>query len=704
MEFLKSKLEKIMEILENRELVLSFILCIVALVFLIQLFNLQIINGVSYREQAENKIVRTESIAASRGEIYDRNGVLLATNRLTYDVEIYRTKVGIEKTNEAIKKLVEIIERNGDAIYSTFPCNEAGDNFSEEFLNNTQLRNSFLTSIKLDENATYQDVLSYYAKKYAVEEYDFKDKLDVIKVKYEANLNGYSLFNGVVISKDISKNSVAQIEELKSELYGVNIISVPQRYYASDEFACHILGYVSKINTEEYNNSKDDGYTINSMIGKSGVEESMEKYLKGVDGVKKVVTDSLGNVSSEQIITEASSGKDVTLTIDYRIQNVVENALKNTLWNLQTGGYGKEPIYEAQSGSCVVLDVETGEVLAIASYPEYNINSFVDGISSSEWNSLISDVQKPMFNRAISGTYSPGSTYKMLMGIAGLESGGIYVDEYYTDPGEYPYAYKPKCWIYTAHQITHGSINLAGALKGSCNCYFYEVGRRIGIANIVQWAKNFGLGSKTGIELSGEAKGNIAGDGVNEWSLGDTLSASIGQNTNLFTPIQLANYISTIANGGTLNKVSLIKNVGDDINSVPLSELANYTKKFTGVDFQTRNLEIDPSYINAIKEGMYAVTTENGGTAADIFADSRVEVAGKTGTAQVASGANNAIFVGFAPYNNPKIAVVAIVEHGGEGYYLANMVKEITNEYFDIYNFDGQKQKMQEVVNVGVDF
>ena len=704
MEFLKSKLEKIMEILENRELVLSFILCIIALVFLIQLFNLQVINGVSYREQAENKIVRTESIAASRGEIYDRNGVLLATNRLTYDVEIYRTKVGIENTNEAIKKLVDIIERNGDKIYSTFPCNASGDNFSEEYLNNTELRNSFLKSIKLDENATYQDVLNYYSKKYAVEDYDFRDKINVIKVKYEANLNGYSLFNGVVISKDISKNSVAQIEELKSELYGVNIISVPQRYYVSDNFACHIIGYVSKINTDEYNNSKDEGYTINSMIGKSGIEESMEKYLKGVDGVKKVVTDSLGNVSSEQIITEASSGKDVTLTIDYRIQNVVENALKNTLWNLQTGGYGKEPIYEAQSGSCVVLDVETGEVLAIASYPEYNINSFVDGISSSEWNSLISDAQKPMFNRAISGTYSPGSTYKMLMGIAGLESGGIYVDEYYTDPGEYPYAYKPKCWIYTAHQITHGAINLAGALKGSCNCYFYEVGRRIGIANIVEWAKNFGLGSKTGIELSGEAKGNIAGDGVNEWSLGDTLSASIGQNTNLFTPIQLANYISTIANGGTLNKVSLIKNVGDDINSVPLSELANYTRDFTGVDFQSRNLDIDSSYINAIKEGMYAVTTENGGTAADIFADSRVEVAGKTGTAQVASGANNAIFVGFAPYNNPKIAVVAIVEHGGEGYYLANMVKEITNEYFDIYNFDGQKQKMQEVVNVGVDF
>lgn len=704
MEFLKSKLEKVMEILENRELVLSFILSLIAFIFLVQLFNLQVINGASYREQAENKIVRTESISASRGEIYDRNGVLLATSRLTYDVELYRTKVGIESTNEAIKELANILERNGDKIYSTFPMNAAGDNFSDEYLKNEELKNEFLKNIKLDTTASFQDVLSYYAEKYAVEDYDFKDKINVIKVKYEANLNGYSLFNGVIISKDISKNSVAQIEELKSKLYGVNIISVPQRYYASDEFACHILGYVSKINNDEYTNLKEDGYTINSMIGKSGVEESMEKYLRGTDGVKKVVTDSSGNISSEQIVTEAKSGNDVTLTIDYRIQNVVEKALKNTLWNLQTGGYGKAPIYEAQSGSCVVLDVETGEVLSIASYPTYNINSFVDGISASEWNSLISDVQKPMFNRAISGTYSPGSTYKMLMGIAGLESGGITVNEYYTDPGEYPYAYNPKCWIYTSYGVTHGAVNLAGALKGSCNCYFYEVGRRIGISNIVQWAKNFGLGSKTGIELSGEAKGNIAGDGATGWSLGDTLSASIGQSTNLFTPIQLANYISTLANGGRLNKVSLIKNVGTEATSISLSELTNYTKEFTGVDFETRNLDIASSYINAIKEGMYAVTTENGGTAADIFADSRVEVAGKTGTAQVSSGANNAIFVGFAPYNNPKIAVVAIVEHGGEGYYLANMVKEITNEYFDIYNFDAQKQKTQEIVNNGIDF
>ena len=704
MEFLKSRLKKISDILENRELVLSIFLVFIAIIFIIQLFNIQIINGATYREQAENKIVRTETISASRGEIYDRNGVLLATNELTYNVEIYRTKVGTDLTNEAIKTLVDLLQSNGDKVYSTFPINDTLDNFSEEYLEDDDLRISFLESIDLSSESTFDDVIAYYSELYAVEDYSYEDKIKVIKVKYEANYNGYSLFNSAVIAKNISKNSVAQIEELKSKLYGINIVAVPKRYYVSDDFACHILGYVSSINNTEYNSLKDRGYTINSVIGKSGVEESMEQYLKGTDGVKKVVTDSLGNVTSELITQEAVSGNNVTLTIDYRIQQVVENALKSTLEGLQNGTLSSEPIPEAKSGSCVVLDVETGEVLAMASYPTYNINNFADGITTEQWQELISDAQNPMFNRAISGTYSPGSTYKMLMGIAGLESGQITVDEEYTDPGIYPYSYNPKCWIYTAHNITHGTINLTGALKGSCNCYFYEVGRRIGISTIVEWAKNFGLGQKTGIELSGEYSGNIAGDNADGWSLGDTLSASIGQSTNLFTPIQLANYISTIANGGTLNKVSLIKSVGNDVSFVSLSDVSEYMKEFTGVDFESKELDISNEYIDAIKEGMYAVTTETGGTAADIFADSKVEVAGKTGTAQVSDGANNAIFVGFAPYDNPKIAVVAIVEHGSEGYYLAPMVKEITNEYFDIYTNDAQKEKTQNIVENKIEF
>ena len=355
MENIKAKFQKLFDILENRELVLSIILVIIAFVFLIQLFNIQIINGATYREQAENKIVRTESISASRGEIYDRNGVLLATNKLTYNVELYRTKVDAEITNDSIRDLVDILNSNNDKIYSTFPVNENGTDFSNEYINDENLRKDFLKSINLEENATFDDVIQYYSELYAIEDYSYEDKLKIIKVKYEANYSGYSLFNSAIIAKNISKNSVAQIEEMKSKLHGINIVSVPQRYYLSNDFACHILGYVSKIGNAEYNSLKDSGYTINSVIGKSGIEESMEKYLKGENGTKKVVTDSLGNVTSELVTKEATSGNNVTLTIDYRIQQVVENALKTTLNNLQSGASTGTPIPEAKLEAVLYL-------------------------------------------------------------------------------------------------------------------------------------------------------------------------------------------------------------------------------------------------------------------------------------------------------------------------------------------------------------
>ena len=212
MENIKAKFQKLFDILENRELVLSIILVIIAFVFLIQLFNIQIINGATYREQAENKIVRTESISASRGEIYDRNGVLLATNKLTYNVELYRTKVDAEITNDSIRDLVDILNSNNDKIYSN------GTDFSNEYINDENLRKDFLKSINLEENATFDDVIQYYSELYAIEDYSYEDKLKIIKVKYEANYSGYSLFNSAIIAKNISKNSVAQIEEMKSKL------------------------------------------------------------------------------------------------------------------------------------------------------------------------------------------------------------------------------------------------------------------------------------------------------------------------------------------------------------------------------------------------------------------------------------------------------------------------------------------------------
>ena len=390
------------------------------------------------------------------------------------------------------------------------------------------------------------------------------------------------------------------------------------------------------------------------------------------------------------------------------MQKAAEESLKNTISGLNDGTLVGKTVADADAGAVVVLDVKTGEVLAMASYPDYDINSLVRGLSSEEWNKLNNDPLKPMYNRTISGRYSPGSTYKMLVGIAGLMNNKITVDEKILDPGIYPYGHKPKCWIYSYYGMTHGYVNLTEALKGSCNCYFYEVGRRIGIDEIVKYSKMFGLGEKTGIELDNEAKGTIAGENRkdSEWYLGMTLSAAIGQSDNAYTPIQLANYISTIANGGTLNKVSIIKKVTNEETSqdVSMSEIEEYTSNYTGVNFETKKTSIDSSYINAIKEGMRAVTNDMGGTSYSLFKDSQIEVAGKTGTSQLGNGSNNGIFVGFAPYDDPEIAVVAIIENGAEGTYTAHVVRPIMDEYFNISTDEKNNEKQGEYLNKDVKF
>ncbi|MDO4283029.1 MAG: penicillin-binding protein 2 [Clostridia bacterium] len=702
---LKKIFEKIMDFFNNRELVMSIIILIISGIFILQLFNLQILEGSTYREQAEKRMVRTETVSASRGEIYDRNGIVLATNKLSYNVELYKVRVEAYEQNDSIKKLIEILESNGDKIYSTFPIKEdlSGFNFSDE-----EKEIKWKESVNIDTSLNFEQVIDYYIKKYDLEGIEDRTmQIKIIEVKYEGNLNGYSLFNSALIAKDISDKSVAQIEESKSELYGINIVTVPKRYYPNGTVAAHVIGYVSKINSTEYANKKEEGYTLNSIIGKSGIEESFEKYLRGEDGEKKVITDSKGNVSSETYSKDAISGNNVTLTIDYRLQAVAENALLDTINRLKSGEITGEPIEDTNAGAVVVLDVQTGEVLAMASYPTYEINDFVGGISTENWNKIINDETNPMLNRAISGIYSPGSTYKMLVGIAGVKSNGITPDEIYYDPGIYPYGYHPKCWLYTYNGTTHGAINLAGAIKGSCNCYFYEVGRRIGIDEIVSTAKLFGLGQKTGIELSQESSGVIAGENKPDsgWYLGDTLSAAIGQSYNAYTPIQLANYIATIANGGNLNKVSIIKKVEkSDGEEISLRELIEYSKKFTGVDFEAKNIGLDADLINRVKEGMLSVTSETGGTASSIFYGSSIQVGGKTGTSQVTTGSNNGIFVGFAPYDNPKIAVVAIIEHGEEGLYTAHVVRAITDEYFNMTSEDKENEKVQNIVESSVNF
>lgn len=688
------------------------VVIVISVIFIATLFNLQIVNGENYREQSEKRMLRTKNITAPRGEIYDRNGVILATNKLSYDVELYKVRVSTKEQNDGILRLVEILNENSDKVYSTFPVNDDLNGFNFE---NTEEEQKWKKEMKLDSTLTFDQVIDKYIEKYELQDYSDNrlNQIKMIEIKYEANLNGYSLFNSATIAKDISQKSVAKIGEEKYKIYGISIVSVPKRYYPNGNLLSHTIGYVSKISSTEYEKEKEEGYSVNSVVGKAGIEQSFEKYLKGKDGVIKEETDTLGNVSSQTETTEAKSGDNVTLTIDYRLQKVAEESLLNAINGLQNGTLVGKKFSDANAGAVVVLDVDSGEVLASASYPTYDINSLIGGISLKDWNALQNNSLHPMLNRVVSGTYSPGSTFKMLVGMAGLMNGKITVDEKYYDPGIYPYGYHPKCWLYTDRHMTHGWINIEGAIKGSCNCYFYEVGRRIGISEIVKYAKLFGLGQKTGIELSGEAAGTIAGaddkseDGLKSpWYLGDTLSAAIGQSGSSYTPIQLANYIATIANGGKLNKVSLIKSVDNEVagTSESLVDINKYTSEYTGVNFEEKDLNINSEYIDAIKKGMLSVTSETGGTSYIVFKNSDIQVAGKTGTAQVPNGNNNGIFVGFAPYDNPKIAVVAVIEHGGEGTYTANVVKPIMEEYFNIDKESKQNEKAQNVSNQDIKF
>ena len=618
------------------------VVIVISVIFIATLFNLQIVNGENYREQSEKRMLRTKNITAPRGEIYDRNGVILATNKLSYDVELYKVRVSTKEQNDGILRLVEILNENSDKVYSTFPVNDDLNGFNFE---NTEEEQKWKKEMKLDSTLTFDQVIDKYIEKYELQDYSDNrlNQIKMIEIKYEANLNGYSLFNSATIAKDISQKSVAKIGEEKYKIYGISIVSVPKRYYPNGNLLSHTIGYVSKISSTEYEKKKEQGYNVNSVIGKAGIEQSFEKYLRGNDGVIKEETDTLGNVSSQTETTEAKSGDNVTLTIDYRLQKVAEESLLNTINGLQNGTLVGKKFSDANAGAVVVLDVDSGEVLASASYPTYDINSLIGGISIKDWNALQNNSLHPMVNRVVSGIYSPGSTFKMLVGMAGLMNGKITVDEKYYDPGIYPYGYHPKCWLYTDRHMTHGWINIEGAIKGSCNCYFYEVGRRIGISEIVKYAKLFGLGQKTGIELSGEAAGTIAGaddkseDGLKSpWYLGDTLSAAIGQSGSSYTPIQLANYIATIANGGKLNKVSLIKSVDNEVagTSESLADINKYTSEYTGVNFEEKDLNINSEYIDAIKKGMLSVTSETGGTSYIVFKNSDIQVAGKTGTAQ----------------------------------------------------------------------
>lgn len=434
-------------------------------------------------------------------------------------------------------------------------------------------------------------------------------------------------------------------------------------------------------------------YDINSVIGKQGIEKYAEQYLRGEDGLAGVEQTKDGRSVYEETIKQTKPGNNVTLTIDADLQQAAEAALYETVTTMRTTASDASEGLYADAGSVVAIDVNTGEILAMASYPTYDINTFGENYSQ-----LLNDNAKPLINRAIAGEYAPGSTFKMLVAAAALEEGVITPNDTITDKGIYTYykGYQPRCWAYRQYGTTHGTITVAGALRDSCNYFFYDVGRRLTIEKIDEYAEKYGFGQYTGIEIpSEEHKGVVASpenrkknpvkgvDGKEDttWYPGDTLQASIGQSDTLVTPLQLACYVSMIANGGTRYKPHIIKSI-EDKSGKTVSET-----KVEVVD----EVVLDEASYRAITSGMRMVVTE--GTGKTAFAGCNVEVAAKSGSAQTGKYTNG-IYVAYAPYDNPQIAVAVVMEKSGGGGNAAPVARRVIEKYFagevDYDGFNGR--------------
>ena len=666
------------------------LMVIVLLALSAVLYRTQIIRGDYYASQAAYKISNVETVEAGRGEITDRNGVVLVTNSITYQVTLDLSRMGkAENRNRILSELVGVCVDRGVEWNDSLPVTTqppfvyTGDAF---FYPVTDDHGTVTTSptrlYKLavamkwmgadDEPPSAQELLDRMSASFHLEESDPVRARQVLGVLYELHLRSKDVYRtAYVFARDVDIGFISRVKELS--LAGVNIRPVSVRQYATD-YAAHLLGRVGLMDAEEwvhYQTVDLDGdgqgdYQMDAAVGKEGAERAFESWLRGRSGVRSLELNTDGKVVDETWIKEPVAGARVRLTLDIELQEKVEQALAYRIPRL--------PSRNKQGAAAVVIDVKTGGVLASASYPTFHLSSY-----SADYNKNVSNKLKPLYNRALLGTYAPGSTFKPLTGIAALEEGIITPYTHILDTGVYRYYSNngPKCWIYRQYGTTHGLQTVSQAITNSCNIFFYDVGRQLGIEKLREYAATFGLGEKTGIELP-ESAGVMAGPEYTQsmgqtWYPGNTLSAAIGQESSQFTPIQLANYIAALVNGGTRYRTHLLQQVDASDGSGVL-----YRAKPEVVN----TIEIAPRNLNAVKSGMLALTES--GSLARYFTDLDVKVGAKTGSAQISANSkeSNAVLVCFAPYDDPEIAVAIVAERGGTGSELGAVAADIFTAYF----------------------
>ena len=664
--------------LESRLNILVMIIIGIFLAFTLKLVQYQIIDGEEYYSKSNASTRINQTVIAARGDITDINGVSMAGGQVVFDITINKAYMPSEKLNERILQVVKILQQQGETLNDILPISrEKPYTFIEgKEAEQTRLREDVA---KVAVYATEQDVLTKLTERYKLQDVPQDYVRTIAGIRYTMEREGYSASYPFDIAKDVSVETATIIQELSRELTGIEVTESSKRYYANGTLLPHILGTVGPIYAEEYRQLKSQGYGLNDTLGKSGLEKVYESYLKGTDGVLQIEKNIYGEITDVDTIIQPKPGNTVKLTIDAEFQQRANDILKAQVEMLQsrTAGWGKE----CTGATMVVLDVKTGGVLAISNYPSYDLERY-----NSNYSEYFNDPDTPLFNRAVQGLYRPGSVFKVNMAVAALQMGLIDENFTYTCRGVYDYytvaqwgGRLPSC----ANNTAHGTINVKQALKVSCNCFFYDLGRRMGIERINESAHNMGLGVLTGLEIS-EQLGRLSTPEFTEslggtWQAGNVIQASIGQLDTAITAVQLATYAGTVAN----RDVRYATHIVDSIESYDGSQVIYKTPVTVLSETPNTNNAFDIA-----EQGMVMASTE--GNAKIYLQDLPYTVASKTGTAQVAGDLYNATIMAYGPTENPEIAVAIIAEKGGNGYNLAMGVRDVFNAYYEIKAARGQ--------------
>ena len=706
----EEKAEREARRLKLRSNLLITLFCTVLAGFMLVLYQTQIVHGSDYLSNINTHTTKKEQVNSVRGEILDRYGRVLVTNVVSYNVELDWDAMGPNRI-EILTRLLEICREEGVEWTDTMPISKTApwrfttadpfayqttDDEGETVTNTTSLGRLMMKRGLVKDAAKAQftagQLLTELCQSFGVIEKEntprpehpelsgamsaagqslgltdqggavTRTDRELAGVLYELYLRVHEVNNNTyVFARGVDITFITKVKE--SGLDGVRIETSTDRQYET-HYAAHVLGYTGAITPAAWERYKELGYPMDATVGVSGVELAFEERLHGASGARLLEKDEDGNIISQQWQTAPEPGENVVLTLDIALQSTVEDIL--------TQYAARQPEEERQPMAAAVVDM-TGGVLALASYPSYDMTTFWD-----DYADLSTDtVNKPLINRAVQELYAPGSTFKMLTSIAALDTGTITTTETVPCTGRYTFysdaTSQPFCWLKSGH----GLDNVTKAITDSCDVFYYDVGRRTTIAKIDEYAQMFGLGEYTGIEIP-EEKGRVAGPETStqfnqQWYDGDTMYAAIGQGNNKFTPLQLANYVATLVNGGNRYQCHLLKEYKS-------SDYSHVTETFEPELYNS--IHIQPEHLAAVKQGMYNLSKT--ATMARYFDSLPVEVGCKTGTAETSSHAatTNALFVCFAPYDDPQIALCLVAEGGDAGGSLAELAAGILAQYF----------------------